>query len=554
MLISYRVLSALCPLLLALTLFSFSPGDASRITRGPYLQPGPAGGVSIVWYTETPTVAHLQWRPEGGLWEDAFEGGEPTTRHEVSLTELREATPYSYRIMDANLPLATVSAESQFSFRTPQPGLLKFAAFGDSGAATVHQRTITQSILRESPPVDMVLLTGDVIYPAGSDSDYNEKFFAPYAPLLSRVPFYSAIGNHDYESEGGAPYLRVFSLPRNGPAALVPETVYAFERDGVLFTVHDSNLSRAQMREYVVPWHLATVRASRSRFRIAALHHSPYSSAMNSITTTCANVREVVAPLFTGSGIDLVLGGHDHAYERSRPVDGVVYITTGAGGASMYSRIAINDYSELFYGEGQKHSYTTVEVSGANLLLRQTDTAGCVVDRVGLYKPIGEGDSWRIFRGTAAPPSDWYQPGFQDRGWTEAGVPIGYGRPEMDLTERIPDMEGNFLTLYARTTFTLGVGKVNYALLRLRYDDGFVAYLNGVEVARRNVPERQNYQTPASAAHGGDFFETFKIPVTNLRVGTNVLAIEGHNLTLRGSDFVLGPELTLVGAEPGRCN
>jgi len=535
-------------------LFSFSSGNASRLTRGPYLQPGPEGGVTIAWYTESPTVGRLQWRAEGGEWEDAFESGTPSVRHEVTLTDLREGHPYAYRIVEeSGALLANLSAESQFAFQTPRAGVLRFAAFGDSGTNSTPQRAIADAIRRENPPVDLVLLTGDVVYPSGADSDYDAKFFAPYSALLSRVPFYSAIGNHDYETESGAPYLRVFSLPVNGPPALTPETVYSFERDGALFLIHDTNLSQDLVRARVAPWHLSTVKASRARFRIAAFHHSPYSSGLNSVTSHVARIRETYPPLFAQSGVDLVLGGHDHAYERSRPMDGVLYVTTGAGGASMYSRIGANDYSEHFYGEGGRHSYTTVDVSDKGLTLRQTDTAGCIVDRVGLYKPIGEGDVWRVFRGTSAPPSDWNQQTFQDRAWEPLAVPVGAAAGDEDLASTLADMDGSYLSVYARTSFALGVGKVNYAILRVRYDDGFVAYLNGKEVARRNVPERQTYQTTATAKHAGTAFETFRIPVTELQVGTNVLALEGHNAALRGSDFVLGAELTLIAAEPGRC-
>jgi hypothetical protein len=533
-------------------LFS-QPGASFRIVRGPYLQPGPAGSLAVVWYTDPATrESKLQWRKEGGAWvEERLFSEEPTERREILLSRLQEGLSYSYRVVERDTAVANLAAQTEFSFHTPISERLKFVAFGDSGSGNAAQRAVAQSISKENPPPDLALLTGDVVYPHGADSDYDAKFFVPFGSLLSRMPFYSAIGNHDYETRDGAPYLEVFSLPLNGPNELAAETVYWFEQSGVFFTVHDSNLNSSALNEVVAPWHVAAVRGSKTRFRVAALHHSPYSSASNSTTAAVLRVREFFPSLFTATGVDLVLGGHDHVYERTRPIDGVVYITTGAGGASLYPRIANNDYTEVFYGEGGRHGHTTIEVSGANLALRHTDTSGCIVDRVGMYKPIGEGDSWRIYPGIVDPPADWAQPGFQDRAWSQAALPIGFGTPDVASTP--PDMPGDYLTLYARTTFALAPGRVNQVLLRIRYDDGFVAYLNGTEVARRNVPERQTAHTPAVSGHAGEWFETIELPLSATRVGTNVLAIEGHNRALESSSFLLAPELTLVASDPGRC-
>lgn len=237
---------------------------------------------------------------------------------------------------------------------------------------------------------------------------------------------------------------------------------------------------------------------------------------------------------------------------RTRPIGGVVYVTSGAGGAALYPRVSTNDYTAVFYGAGGRHSYTTLEASGRTLSLRQTDVEGCRVDSLALDKAVAEGDPWRIFKGTAPPPPEWFAPGFQDGSWTAAAGALGYGSP--DLATTLADMRGSYLTVYARSTFVLArAGDADDLMLRIRYDDGFVAYLNGVEVARRNVAVGQGPRTPASAPHSGDWFETVHLPPALLRPGSNVLAVEGHNARLEDPSFVLGPELTLLAAQPGRC-
>jgi 3',5'-cyclic AMP phosphodiesterase CpdA len=521
--------------------------SAARIVRGPYLQPAPPGHALVVWYTDVATAGRLQWRAEGGAWMDARSANEDARRHEVLLARVREGLLHQYRVVDSGVALANLSSQTEFSFRVSSQQSVKLVSWGDSGSGLSAQKDLASRLLEETPPPDLVLLLGDVVYPSGADAEYDARFFAPYAPILARVPFYAAIGNHDYETRRGSAFLDVFSLPRNGAPGLVPETTYSFERGGALFLIHDSNLEGAE--SLAEDWHVERVRESGSRFRIAALHHSPYSSATNSVTPAVHDLREVFPPLFAATGIDLVLGAHDHVYERTRPLGGVVYITSGAGGAAMYPRLSTHEYTEIFVGAGSLPSYTVVEVSGANLVVQQKDSSGCVVDRLGLYKPVGEGDLWRIFRGSAAPPSDWFLPSFQDRAWTAAKAPLGHGGP--DLATTLPDTD-KYVSVYARTSFALGPGDVDHVVLRLRYRDGFVFYLNGVEVARRNVPAGQSSRTPASASHSGEFFETFTVPASLLDTGTNVIALEGHR-ALDGADFVIAPELTLVGSEPGRC-
>src|SRR5262249_5462618 len=129
---------------------------------------------------------------------------------------------------------------------------------------------------------------------------------------------------------------------------------------------------------------------------------------------------------------------------------------------------------------------------------------------------------------------------------------FGYGYE--GLGTNLPDMEGATVTLYVRTRFTLGDPAQLAALsLNVDYDDGFVAYLNGVEVARSFVDPRQTSSSPASKSHGAGTYESFDasnwLPL--LHTGTNVLAIEGHNVAIDGTDFFLDAELVATADAPG---
>lgn len=534
---------------LAALISSGQSSPAPRVTRGPYLQAAQPGSLSVAWYTDLATEGLLQWRAEGGAWRDARDPAGPALRHEVTLAAPGPGQAYEYRLFDGAGRLLVSGTSDWFGFQVPADGL-RMAVFGDCGTGDSDQYAVARALARRFGAADSALVVGDVVYPRGAEGDYDAKFFAPYASLLARTVFFAALGNHDFETASGAPYLGVFSLPRNGPPGLVPETAYSFDRGGAHFVVHDSNLPAAQLMQQAGPWHVQDLRASSARFRVAALHHSPWSSAENSVTAEVTALREALTPFFARTGVDLVLAGHDHTYERTRPLDGVVYVTSGAGGYQLYPRRVVRGETAVFYNA--RHGFSALTVSGPVLQLEQTDVEDCRVDTLQLYKPAAEGDAWRLLPGTSTPPEGWTRPEFDDRAWRSA--PAGFGFGADDLTTPLPELRGAATALFARLAFDVSsTALADEALLRLRYDDGFVAWLNGSEVARRNVPSGAGGRTPASARHAGDDYETFGLSTSLLRSGRNVLAIEVRNVAADDATLVLLPELTLVVSDPGRC-
>jgi len=208
------ILASLVAAGLVLPTLGSSPASP-RITRGPYLQWAPPGCATIVWYRELADDGVVEFRGESGPWVEARQEGVPGRRHQVLLSRLVEGETYEYRVIGSSGLLPDLHSRQEFAFQAPSSSSLRFLAFGDSGSGDANQLALAQLMARESP--DLALLLGDIVYPSGLEADYDAKFFAPYAPLLSRVPFYALLGNHDYETRQGAPYLEIFSLPRNGP-------------------------------------------------------------------------------------------------------------------------------------------------------------------------------------------------------------------------------------------------------------------------------------------------------------------------------------------------
>ncbi|MAB79962.1 MAG: hypothetical protein CMJ89_11475 [Planctomycetes bacterium] len=162
---------------------------------------------------------------------------------------------------------------------------------------------------------------------------------------------------------------------------------------------------------------------------------------------------------------------------------------------------------------------------------------------------VPENDTWRYFKGTSFPGATWNTVGYDDASWFVGQTGIGYGNGNNNTL--LNDMQGNYLTVYARRVFNLpDAGSATNLALRMSYDDGFVAFINGVEVARGNVSVGQNENTPADGSHGAEGFELYDISgyLGLLGDGNNVLAVEGHNYT--SNDFSLHPVLEIVGQDP----
>jgi len=175
---------------------------------------------------------------------------------------------------------------------------------------------------------------------------------------------------------------------------------------------------------------------------------------------------------------------------------------------------------------------------------------------------IEAGQLWRYFKGTEEPPSAWNHTDFDDSAWLLGATGIGYGdgddRTVLDDMRRIVDIaQPGYTSLYLRQTFSLttdSLATINDLILRVDYDDGFKAYLNGAEVASGNVPNGQlGHDTTANGSHEAGEPEDFDISTfkSQLKTGQNVLAIHGLNRDLTSSDFSIIPELISRELLPG---
>lgn len=311
-------------------------------------------------------------------------------RAEVSGLSARSS--YLYRVLAAEAPLAGTDPDVPLSFHTPGAESVRFLAFGDSGDGSASQARLARLIGREN--VDFGLHTGDLAYPDGSFEQFRDFHFAAYAGLLARVPLFTTPGNHDCYTQDGAVYRALLAAPAAPPH-------YSFDWGPVHVTVIDTNspLTRAAYGDQSLrQWLEADLAAATARWRIAVFHHTPYPLNHHKGSEDTAWARRILTPILEEYGVRFVLNGHEHLYMRSRPLlggeaveegRGVVYVTTGGGGAVLHP--AASDPAPFSAFERSALHYVRIAVEGRELKLQAVGEDGEVFDEAvltaGLRRP-----------------------------------------------------------------------------------------------------------------------------------------------------------------------
>jgi predicted phosphodiesterase len=329
----------------------------------------------------TPNSAIIIWRTAAlgnsrvdygvGDYIYTIELAEPTTEHFITLTGLLTDTEVMYRVSTDDVELASGS------FRTPpasgQP--VTFGVLGDSGTGSRNQYAVADRLVALDPQI--VLHTGDVVYPSGQASGYDPFFFKPYQALAQRAPIYPTLGNHDYATDRGQPYLAAFYLPHNNPADT--ERYYSFDWGDAHFTALDFNTGpdAAQLE-----WLRQDLAATDKPWKFVFYHQAIYSSGLHGHESWVLAKQQLLAPIFEQYHVDVVFNGHDHNYERTRPIGDVIYIVSGGGGGPLYP---VKPQSFSAYAESTYHAVFAT-LTGCKLTLQAIKPDGTVFDSTTLTK------------------------------------------------------------------------------------------------------------------------------------------------------------------------
>ncbi|MDF7825346.1 lamin tail domain-containing protein [Pontiellaceae bacterium B12227] len=192
---------------------------------------------------------------------------------------------------------------------------------------------------------------------------------------------------------------------------------------------------------------------------------------------------------------------------------------------------------------------TTIASSFVNYPEQDDDVSYGLDQDSGSSYLITEGEDATAFIGTSAPGSSWNTTSFDDSGWLSGSTAVGFdnGSTYSDIRLDVSDMFRSTESVYTRIEFDIDAGTdLSQLSLRMKYDDGFVAYINGTEVASANVPSSPTYSSQASSSHDGTSYEDFTLLNADayLQTGVNVLGILGFDYPSGTADFYMMPVLS----------
>jgi len=476
---------ALFSLLIGITSFARC---AQNIEVLPYVQPGDGASLvgtdvkNIIWLTG-PTLAEyvVEYGIKGHATRRAkiqrtaldfaqtqmpprkdppiLEREQHYLRYTAALTDLPFDAEVEYRVSLNGELIRGGTFQTRASFERP----IRFIAVGDLAKGNPIQNAVAYQMYQAKP--QFLVALGDIVYPTGRVIQYFNHFWKTYnqptdsgsttgAPLMASIPFYPVIGNHDLDSKmtlypDSLGAFHFFSVPLNGPGEgpwnpLIPKecadkfremagpnypavSYYSFDSGPAHFLILDSN-SFDLVR--LSSWVEKDLTSTKARWKIVCIHSPAFHSSREHYD---AQKMRMLVPLLERCGVDLVLAGHLHNYQRSKPMrfepdavrkpgsslingkftldsnfdgventrpDGIIHIVCGGGGASLYKGV-LEKNAEMFREkfpenwapytvkfESERHSFALIDASTTRLELRAMDgITGVEFDKIIITKP-----------------------------------------------------------------------------------------------------------------------------------------------------------------------
>ena len=312
--------------------------------RAPYIQTLTSDSVIIRWMTEENKLGVVQFGESPEYMSIIELETSASKDHTVKLSNLKPATRYYYQI-GAIDGYHEFDVEKQWFYTHPlEDKPTRIWVMGDSGKAGETLNQVRDSALNwmrqnplisqqgdaeidNKPLIDIWMILGDIAYTSGTNDQFQSALFDTFAELLPNTSLWPVYGNHD---DRRWTYFRIFDLPENAEAGGVAshtENYYAIDYSNVHFVILDSQASDRSAESDMANWLKRDLAQNKKPWVIAAFHHPPYTRGSHDSDDAydsrgrMQQMRENFVPILESAGVDLVLSGHSHMYERSYLLD-----------------------------------------------------------------------------------------------------------------------------------------------------------------------------------------------------------------------------------------
>lgn len=360
------------------------------VLHGPYLQMVTPNAITIRWTTSAPVTSRVIYGIAENRLGLSVSDKKATTDHIVRISGLKPDTRYFYAIGTRN---SVLKGSYRNNFNTAPPATTKrtirIGVLGDPGTGTTVQKLSRDNYLRlkGSAGAELLLFLGDNAYNAGTETEHNLHFFNIYNNnLFDNHVVFPVPGNHEYANDKGRavdhniPYYTIFTVPTKGESGGLPSGTphyYSFDYGNAHFIMLDSygidggsHLYDDTTNGEQALWLKADLAANvgKHKWTIACMHHPPYTNGSHHSDQEgdLIAIRRKITPILERFGVDLVLAGHSHVYERSYLIRDHIGFSESFNNGTVPGGVALSRSSARYDGSaGNRASMDTNASTGS---------------------------------------------------------------------------------------------------------------------------------------------------------------------------------------------
>lgn len=319
------------------------PPGGAVVVRGPYIQNGTSTSIVLHWKTDIAIDSRVTFGLTPATMTNIVSDPAVTMDHIITLTGLTPYTKYYYSV-GSTVGIMQSGSDNYF-LTNPTPGTegkYTFWVTGDCGNNSTNQQNCLNryNTYMTNDTTNGWLLLGDNAYSSGTETEFTNSFFNIYqGSIMKHATLWPTPGNHDYSNGSSArqddhniPYYSIFDVPQNGEAGGVAsgtECFYSYNYGNVHFLSLDSYGEEANMRLYdtlgaQVQWIKQDLAANTLPWVVCYWHHPPYTMGSHNSDSEgeLVSMRQNFIRILERYGVDLILCGHSHDYERSKLMKG----------------------------------------------------------------------------------------------------------------------------------------------------------------------------------------------------------------------------------------
>lgn len=355
-------------------LIDVSYGSFQFVARQPYLVTQTKNSMGIKWQTTASEVGKVRYGLSADSLTQELEEKSETKKHKITLSNLKECTRYFYKVVSNSLVIDNKGRS--FTTLCDKSDKQLLWVIGDSGDDTLNQKRVYHQFLKyidnDYTKLDMWILLGDNAYTSGTQKQFNKSLFKPFAELVKRFTPWAVPGNHDMRRWA---FYDIFDFPAHGESGGVPsgdEEYYSIDNGNLHLVMLDSETVNRDSDGDMAKWLRKDLAANTKPWVIVAFHTPPYSDGGHK-SDDCwdsggrlCDMRKNFVPIFDEYGVDLVLSGHSHGYERSK------LIINHLGKSDTFSKKNIVEDKKTGYVKSlleKKNSGTIYQVCGSSAKL-----------------------------------------------------------------------------------------------------------------------------------------------------------------------------------------